>query len=114
MPVFLSGDGVWRHDTCSESHGVICQKFILTSIEKELPVSRAGKSFAGDMDGEDGSQSRTHRPPDEQKKDTSGGSFANVSPFLLLFSFFFVSSLILLLCVTKVRGSYATIDVDRI
>lgn len=105
--VFVSGDGIWRDDQCHELHGVICQKYILTSnSEHEVLVTsnRSGKSLNGPQE-----RNGHNRKKNLHASESFSAHFSRIIPFLSVFSLFFITSCTLFFCLTRVSRSYSTV-----
>lgn len=102
--VFMTGDGIWRDDKCTELHGVVCQKYVLTHMLQSQPDInlRTGKSF-GDEEPKTGKGRHDH------KSESYAAIFRRITPFLMVFTFFFVTSCAVFFCLTRMKRSYATI-----
>jgi hypothetical protein len=108
--VFVSGDGVWRDDSCHELHGVICQKYILTGItEHEVLAAsnRSGKSLSEPPEGNSHTDKKVLHT-----SESFSSTFSRIIPFLSVFSLFFITSCLTFFCLTKVSRSYSTIPIS--
>ena len=98
--VFVSGDGVWKDDACSQPHGVVCQKFVLTSSSVVAPLLRKGKTL---------SPADQHHP---SRPVLHVSRIRQITPVLMLFGLFFGTSCIVFACLSKARRTYSTTHVS--
>lgn len=94
--VYVSGDGIWRDDDCKQLHGVVCQRYILSSGKRDA-TQRMGKSV---RDRQEEEQNVSH----QEKEPT----ISAVTPFLLLFAVLFITCCIIFTYLTKSKSSYST------
>lgn len=94
--VYVAGDGIWRDDDCSQMHGVVCQKYVISSSKSN--GQRMGKSVKQPHEDE------TRNISSQEKEST----FSSVTPFLLVCTFFFITCCIVFTYLTKSKRSYST------